>query len=412
MAWIEQVKKDYTITTGDGKKYTVNWLNARKMVEYNIAMFNFKDLSGTLVKRGVPMGTKYAIEIYFQGADNLDKSKAFQKSAANTKAWTVSHPMYGSLYVQPTSLEFDDSAYNVTKITGEIVETIGSSKVKPTTSPSDTIVANKSTTDSTLAASYANNVPKPKATDISAMKANTATINTGVQKFAVTDIDLQTATNYYYQANAAINGAVTAPLNAVSAMQGYISLIMNFTNSVSNRVNFINTCLNDLAANIDKLATSTTSLKRLFENNSGTLITTMCGASVTNVDTTSYPNRDSVLAIISTVSGAYNAYIANLDSLQTDNGAETTSYIPDFDSLEQLQQLVMFTISNLFDIAASAKQQRVLYTSTDSNIILIANAVYGLDVDDTTIDQLINDNGIGLNEMLTINKGRKIIYYI
>ena len=120
MSWIENAKKDFTIimqTKHGNITYTPNWLNARRSIDYNIAEFNFKNVAGTLVKRSQPMGVRYDIEIYFQGEDNLIKAQDFLDSAADPRAWTVSHPMYGQLYVQPIGLGFDDSNLNATKIT-------------------------------------------------------------------------------------------------------------------------------------------------------------------------------------------------------------------------------------------------------------------------------------------------------
>jgi hypothetical protein len=45
MSWIENIKNDLQITTGDGKKYKPSWLNATKSIDYNISEFEFQKLA-------------------------------------------------------------------------------------------------------------------------------------------------------------------------------------------------------------------------------------------------------------------------------------------------------------------------------------------------------------------------------
>ena len=66
----------------------------------------------------------------------------------------------------------------------------------------------------------------------------------------------------------------------------------------------------------------------------------------------------------------------------------------------------------LFVIALSAKQERIEYISNDSNLISLTHRFLGLEPNDSTIDQFIRINKIGLNEFLQIKKGREIKYYV
>src|SRR5688500_16182415 len=113
MSWVEKIQRELIITTGDGKEYKPNWLNASKDVEYNVAQFNFPKIPGTLVAGGEPKGAQYSVEFYFQGEDHLDKFTAFEQSAKDKRPWTISHPFYGRLVVKPLALKFDHSKYNV-----------------------------------------------------------------------------------------------------------------------------------------------------------------------------------------------------------------------------------------------------------------------------------------------------------
>ncbi len=410
MSWIEQIKRDYTITTGDGAKYTVLWLNATRSVEYNIAEFNFIGVNGTLVKRSQPMGTKYAIEIYIQGENNLDRSAAFKKSSENPKAWNVSHPMYGALFVQPISLNFDDTQYNVTKITGQIMETIGAARVATNINPIDVIKAKQLATDATLSLSYVTNVPLPAVEDIIAMKENTSFLNTAQTAFATTTEDAALVTNYYNDANAKIDNAISDSFAAINSIQNLINLPATFSNTIFNRVKFLINAAQNLYANVTDLHVP--NLKRLYENQIASILGAACNASVVNPSPLDYSNRGNVIAVIDLIVTGYNSYIANLDEIQTERGDTPDSYIPDFNGIQSLSDLVKYTVANLFSIADGAKQQRTVTTSTDTNCIFLAYKLYGLLPDDSTIDQLIDDNDLSFNELIQIKKGREIIYFV
>ena len=78
MSWIERIQKGITITTGDGNSFTPLYVINSKNVEFNVAEFEFPNIGGTLVKRSEWKGTKFQLQIIFQGDDNIEKSNAGQ----------------------------------------------------------------------------------------------------------------------------------------------------------------------------------------------------------------------------------------------------------------------------------------------------------------------------------------------
>ena len=118
MSWIEKVSNEYIIVTGDGREYRPVSKNWQKSTEYNIAEFNFINVDGALVDKRRPKGRRFPLECYFQGEDHLDISERFENSAKDIRPWKVTHPYYGKLTVQASSLSFDNTVQIITKITG------------------------------------------------------------------------------------------------------------------------------------------------------------------------------------------------------------------------------------------------------------------------------------------------------
>ena len=125
-----------------------------------------------------------------------------------------------------------------------------------------------------------------------------------------------------------------------------------------------------------------------------------------------YKTRPEVSGIADTIMDMFSSYISDLDSLQTPNGGKTNSFIPDAYALRDLSQLVNLSISNLFTIALGARQERSLYLEDDTNIVVLTHRVYGLDPGDNNMNELIETNSIGINEIDILKKGRKIVYYV
>ena len=410
MSWIEKIKDQMVIITGDKKEYRPQWLNANKTISYNIASFDFIDVPGTLVKRRKPKGAKYKIEIYFQGDDNLDISRSFEISAADPRKWIIRHPFYGDLNVHPTDLFFDNSKLNITKITGNILETIDDTNPQSIIVPEEKIVQDKEDTDIVTADAFVNNNPQPTVKDINSMDNTVNQLSISTSKVIDDAEEAETFRNLVSKAKADIINAIGEPLAAIRSMQEVINFPSLLSQSVELR-------LRTLVSEFNKLADSITNLtlrndKFLFENNAGGKITAITVAISTPLDQNDYGNKQKVLDVITILLNSYNKYIETLDLIQTEDADELDSYVPDSASMILIDNLVNFTLSNLFAIALNAKQERSVVIEEDSNLIILAHRFYGPNAEDENIDELILNNNIGISVHLLIPKGRVIRYYV
>ncbi len=215
--------------------------------------------------------------------------------------------------------------------------------------------------------------------------------------------------NAFNTANAAINNGTSKPIEAMRATQAVINAPALFEISVNNRLTLLTSQFQLLRNTVPNLINR--SSKKIYEVNAGTLISSLCIAAI-NPLVGDYGNRNAVLFIVEQIITNYNNYLLDLDSLQTDNGGSPTSYIPDAGSLIGLSLLVSNTVSSLFTIALSSKQERSIICEKDTNIIILTHRLYSLDPFDNNINELMLNNNIGLYELTQIKKGREIVYYI
>jgi len=421
MSWQEKTQTSLIILTGDGKEYRPLWKPASRTVDYNIAEFEFEKVAGTLVYRGQPKGRRLPLQLFFQGDDHLDVSAAFETSANDPRPWTITHPFYGRMLVQPASIEFDNTGYNVSEIRCTLIETISEDYPQASVVPADKVLADVEATNTTLSEAGASSLENMtvKAATITAQDAFLDSTQSQTEKIIAQSEDTQGYYDALNKARAAIVDIGSEPLEALQRSQAAISAAAAFSVSVTDRLTVYTGMLTDAQDQLRGVITLAD--KVLFQANGGTIITAMCRAASTprNPSTgkeirlaADYSSRTDVLLAVDTLLDAYNSYLATLDEQQSDNGGSPTSFVPDATPLQQLSQLVSFTLSNLFAIAMDAKQERSIILEYDSNWIILAHRFYGLTADDSTIEQLIQQNNAGLSEMLQVFKNRKIVYYV
>ena len=140
MSWKERIDIPFKIVTGDGITYTPLLSQENSLsIDMLASAFEFSGIDGSLVKRKATSGRTFSLIFFFVGDNHLNHSDNFIESAKNKKPWTVSHPKYRELYVQPISIKREDSNFNKTGFSVEVQETIKQSYPNSLRSKTDSI---------------------------------------------------------------------------------------------------------------------------------------------------------------------------------------------------------------------------------------------------------------------------------
>lgn len=408
MSWLDNIKEGIIITTGDGQIHTPDYVIQERTTEFNISEFEYPNIEGTDVNRGTAKGTRHNLDIIFQGEDHLDTALDFEKSTKDRRPWNISHPFYGFLVVQPISLTYDSTGLNVTRITGIVVETITEVAPRSTVDPIDKINTDADESNQLISAAFGNKADL-EASDINSMTVKTASLFEKGSSAVRSGDQANEYFNLFNEAQAAISNAIDEPSVAATKINALIVFPSIFIDSVNNRLKLFKSQIDDLSSDLN--ISDSVSSKQIFELNTSSIINASLVASINPLET-DYQSAVEVFESVDLVVDLYNNFIISLDILQTSTGADTDSYIPDFDSLLNLTNLVNFTVSQLFIIALNARQERTLLLEADSNAIVLAHRFYGSDIDDTTLDEFMNQNNIGLSEVLEIKKDRRLVFYV
>ena len=408
MSWIEKVKTSIEITTGDGKVYKPQYLMASKSIDYNVAEFVFPEIKGTLVRRELAKGARHTLNLTFQGEDHLDVSADFESSADDKRPWRIYHPMYGDLLVQPTSISIDPTGLNTTVIIAQVIETITEDAPKIDVDPTDKTIRDVAALKETTAESFENNI-EPDTGDINQMQDDIKNV------YAIGSANVLSgalSNDYFNQFNDALSKTLDAAENTLDAAQSMIDLMYfpaKFASSLRGRLTVLKDQFLELGEQLSNLVDPNS--KKIYETNAGAIVGAMIEAAV-NPISNDYGSKNDVLEVVESIMNVYNEFIANLDFLQTSNGGSPESYIPDYNAQSGLNTVVNYAVSQLFNIATTAKQERTITLEADSNVIVLAHRFYGLNISDATIDEFLAQNNIGSNEYLIVKKGRELVYFI
>lgn len=410
MSWEQDIKKPYKITTGEGSEFFVLWKGASKSYEFNIKMAEFIGIKGTLVDRREVKGRTFPIQIYFQGENHLKDAARFEKASFDKRPWKIDHPLYGLLVVQPISLTFNNGdSDNFSGVSGTVMETIQSKGIQTKRDPIDEIEGMQvKTINASGIAFELTATPVP-----SDMSLNNQTIyNLGKSKIPLQS-QFEDYFNAFNTAESAILDATAKPLAAVRTMQTVIEAPARFVIDVDTRIDLIVDQCGALITSMVALTAGGGSIslakKALFENNVTTLISSMSLAASLPLSN-NYKKSSQVLNVVNKIINIYNQFIEILGDLQSGTGANPGDYNPNGDAQTALAEIVNYTVSNLFNIALNAKQERTYILTDDDNAVILSHRFYGPGEENTR--QFIEENSIGLSEILGLKKGREVKYYI
>jgi len=415
MSWRENVQVEFVIQTGDEKQYRPKgWLNASFEKSFNISKFEFPNTPGTYIRKTEPKGRVYNLEIYFQGDDHLREARAFEISTNDIRHWHVLHPLYGSLRVQPGTLRFDNSNHNFTKITGSLLETILGDLPRGTSSFKDIIIVLKVDGDLALSGAYVAKNPSPSAQDQLTLTDDFKVVTKDVSRLIIDQDEANRFNQFVAEANSSITSFSVDPLKAMRDIQSTLNYPSALNQTISARLDLYTTQFNSTLNTIVNfpLDNLLNSQKAYFETIAGTILGAMALVSSSSQSPDDYGSRDNVLDIIDRLILLNDKYIETLDLIQTGDGTQLDSFIPDADAIRQLTSTISFSISNLFEIAFDSKQEREIVLERDTNLIILAHRFYGPDSTDENINELIRNNGYSIKQHLLIKKGTIAKYFV
>lgn len=403
MSWKERLENiKFTITTGDGKSFQPLWRVAEKEFDFNVSRYDFIDVEGSFVDRKKAQGGKFPLTFYFQGDDNIEQCNDFEKSAKDSRLWTIEHPFYGTIKGQPTNLKRNDSSYNVTEITVDFWESL----------TDDFPLSKKSVKDSVRTKVTAINIvstqaivqnSKPLTSNISPLK-NQAVLT--ASKFKPDALSFNDYVNAVKSGIKTTDVLITDTQTSIENLQKIVSQPADFNTSVTDKIQSYKNAYYLMKNSINSLFD-----KYFFEGQASSIICGICLSAV-NPGEDEYIVRNEIEEVSSLINEIYDDYLSTLDANQISIYDIDNSWMPNINIQSNLNNLVLETLNGLFSLSFDARQERIYELLDDSNLIVLTHRFVGLDSDDKNIENFKKINNIKNDENFVIKKGRLIKYFV
>jgi hypothetical protein len=405
MSWKDKLENiQFTIKTGDGKEWFPLFKTGEKSKEFNTSIYDFIDVPKSLVERKQPKSSKYPLTFWFDGENHVETAEEFENSANDKRYWIITHPYYGTIKGQPISITRNDVNLNITEISIDFWESIVFDFPKSNLSVQDNTLTKKDAVLDNCAVSYSGR--KVQATeDIQKNKDATLLIAKSFEKIQGDDTfsEYQNALSKALKAN---DKLLSDSFDAILKTQVLIDSPSDYERTVKEKISAyksvftsLNTILNTVA---DKL---------FYESMGASTMACYCNAAVNYEFGVDYVTALEVESVASDLIQIYDSYLQLLDNASTSNYVVEVGYQPNPIVQTQLNDLILYTLSNLYNVAFESQQERIVYVEKDTNIVLLTHRYLGL-ASDENIETFRKINDIKLKELFKIKKDRKIKYYV
>lgn len=400
MSWIALIDNNkFTIITGDGKEYLPKWSDAKKRINFHNSKFDYPGVEGTYVNRKEKTGDSYNLNIYFDGGDCIEKGKAFEESTKDERAWTLLHPFYGIISIQPTDIDIDTSNLNVWKATINATATLASGRSKLEYNTIDEIKEAKAKIED-----VSEDIVLSEKT-VTEVSENISTYDKAYGKVLKAQKDFEQFKKIVGKATGEIANKLADAKSTIRLFSNIISYPIIVEQSLSERFDSLKNTFDEL---INKLSPENYQYQatNLVANLSYmSIIAPPVGEDSTYNFKDEYKTRNDIVRQVEKIRSVYENYLLNIEKLEADG------FIPDFRSLELLDFIIVSTVRNLESQIFGLKKEISYTLYEDSNAILLTQKFYGLDKEDKNLERFMSINEIGINQLFSIPKGTKIKYY-
>ena len=414
MAWSNRIA-EAAYTSPSGTRMAFAFENVSVEVDKKTAAFNFPDAEGTYIQDLGSTGRRYPLRIIFWGDDYDLQANEFEALLLEVGTGRLEHPKYGVKDVVPfgTILRRDDlkTAANQAIIEVTFWETIGLVYPTAQADPASELIASVDEFNAAFSEEYEEVVDVDSAVERVSLKDKYQNLldkaEAGLQPIADAQADVKAQFDGIVDSiNQGIDTLVSDPLTlafqTTLLTQAPARALTNITARLTAYRDLANSIISGDGAVVSPSGDSRNSNE--FHTSDLYASTAVTGSilSVVNNQFSTKPEAiaaaESILAQLDEVESWREENFASLETV--DSGA----------AYQQLQEAVAIAAGFLVEISFSLKQERSLVLDRNRTIIDLVAELYG-SIDDR-LDFFITSNDLSGSEILELERGRTVVYYI
>jgi hypothetical protein len=411
MGWEERLIES-AYTTPSGNRLLFIYEDVGYEFDKKGTSFDFPSTNGSYIQQLGNSSRRYPMICFFWG-DNCDtESENFIKGLEEEGIGKLEHPIYGIIDALPlgTIKRRDDlkTASNQSIIEVVFFNTIGAIYPDSDNSLSSDVISTVEEYKNKASDSFGENIDLSSETKIITLKnkvlSYVSKINTSLKPLISTIGDINT---FFTVTSDSITGGIdeilktptTLALQTIDLIHAPAKAFISITDKINSYKILSNDLLYD-ASNALKISKSKNDYiaDKLF-------IETYSTATVLSVINNEFETKNEALLIAESI-------LSQLDTLNewNDLQLDTLNEIDTGESYQKLQESIALTAGYLVQISFTLKQERSIVLDRNRTILDLCFELYG-EVDEQ-LDFLINSNNLNGSEILELQKGKEIVYYV
>lgn len=438
MSWIDRLK-EAAYTSPSGIRTTFFYENVSQTFEKKTTAFDFPDAEGTFIQDLGHTGRRYPMRLFFWGENHDQEADDFLLTLEERGAGKLEHPFYGVQTVVPFGVisRRDDlkTASNQSIIQIVFWSTINVVYPSSQNDPASEVISAVDAYNAALAEQFENNIDLDstveKVTFENTYLALLDQFREALQPIADTQQNVETQFNAIVDSiNTGINILVGEPLTlafqtavmiqsparALTSIKARLEAYSNLASQITGTSRTINPdgsagepVISD--GNIATTGFDSTNANNFFARD--LYASTLSTGSIVSVVNNQFKTKTEALETAESILSDFGELVfwrdANYESLSA-TANDQTSVIDTGEAYQQLLNAVALTAGFLVEISFTLKQERSIVLDRARTPLDLEAELYG--TVDENLDFLISSNDLSGSEILEIQRGREIVYYI
>jgi hypothetical protein len=418
MSWRDRIK-EAAYTSPSGRRIVFQWEETEESFDHRSTIFRFPRKDGAKIKSLGIGEHRFPLTTFLSGDDYDVAANLFMEVLAENGNGSLEHPLYGVKTVQPTNVKRVDKPTtegNQATISVLFIETIA--EVIPE-SPEDIkkkIEEKQDDFNFDTPQEYENqikdNTPQESANSEVRYTQNISLIDSILGPIAALNEDVNAVfKTISLSLNSNLTDLIDKPLTLASQMLALIKTPGRIIQSFSLRVQGYIELAKQLRLRGNIASISNDSRNSLLETRY--LLSSSVAAMAETMLLEDFKTKGEALEAALTLQDFYNE---NKDFIESEESKFHIDFLNlllygDSEENKNLNAIVQLTAANLANLSFGLSQERIIELARERSIIDLAFELYG-NIENETLDLLIESNKLNGEEIILIPRGREIIYYV
>lgn len=421
MTWKDRLLPNITLTSPEENIFVALWRGNDRTLEKKVGLFDFPLVNGTAGQDLGVRGTKYPLNIIFDGPDNDKEAERFWNACSESGRWKVEHPTKGILeemqLLNVTEAVQPVTSGNVTEYNLDFIQLIRE-EVELTSAQLAALADSQAAAANEKSATQVDkNIKQDKASFIESAKNTVKDIQKSVNKIlgpifsTITEINRQ-VNSIQQGINTAMDLVLLTPLRLAGQIQALMQTPGLVLGSIQSRLDAYSKLTDEIfGMGSDKKTPDGKNVAAIQELAlSAILVST---AQVVFINDLS--RKEEAVSAIETISKIFNDVTNYLDSRQENFSANTveTQYFSQTDAFSELllllSQAQAFLLLSLFNLQT---EKRFILKEGKSAIRVCIEEYGELGENDIFFEIFIATNQLKGNDIIYLKEGTEVVVYV